>query len=226
MANVELVVFDVAGTIIEDRGEVRTALGNALGKNGIPFEQDELKAWTGASKREVIRHFVARENRRKSSSADVVELTYKLFRSELENLYRHSINPIPGAATTFAWCRERGIQLATTTGFYAEICGLILDLTGWRKYFAANVSSSDVRRGRPAPFMIFRAMETAGIEDVRRVVNVGDTPLDLRAGTNAGVRGVIGVLTGSHGADLLKREPHTHLLPSVAELPTLIEQAF
>jgi phosphoglycolate phosphatase-like HAD superfamily hydrolase len=74
--------------------------------------------------------------------------------------------------------------------------------------------------------MIFRAMETAGIEDVRRVVNVGDTPLDLRAGTNAGVRGVIGVLTGSHGADLLKREPHTHLLPSVAELPTLIEQAF
>jgi phosphonatase-like hydrolase len=226
MANVELVVFDVAGTIIEDRGEVRTALGNALGKNGIPFEQDELKAWMGASKREVIRHFVARENRRKSSSADVVELTYKLFRSELENLYRHSINPIPGAATTFAWCRERGIQLATTTGFYAEICGLILDLTGWRKYFAANVSSSDVRRGRPAPFMIFRAMETAGIEDVRRVVNVGDTPLDLRAGTNAGVRGVIGVLTGSDGADLLKREPHTHLLPSVAELPTLIEQAF
>jgi phosphoglycolate phosphatase-like HAD superfamily hydrolase len=64
----------------------------------------------------------------------------------------------------------------------------------------------------------------SGIEDVRHVVNVGDTPLDLQAGTNAGVRGVVGVLTGSHGAERLKHEPHTHLLPSVAELPSLIER--
>ena len=142
MANVELVVFDVAGTIIEDRGEVRTALGHALRKRGIPFEQDELKEWMGASKREVIRHFVARDNRRKSPSADVVELTYKLFRSELENLYRSSINPIPGAATTFAWCRERGIQLATTTGFYAEIRDLILAVRG-RSVFVILPQESD-----------------------------------------------------------------------------------
>ena len=47
--------------------------------------------------------------------------------------------------------------------------------------------------------MIFRAMETAGTEDVRRVVNVGDTPRDLQAGTNAGVRGVIGVLLDRTG---------------------------
>jgi phosphonatase-like hydrolase len=150
----------------------------------------------GASKREVIRHFVEHERTR--------------------------IRPIPGAASTFAWCRERGIQLATTTGFYGEIRDLILDLCGWRDLFAANVSSSDVKRGRPAPFMIFRAMEASGMEDVRQVVNVGDTPLGLQAGPNAGVRGVVGVLTGSQGEERLKREPHTHLLPSVTELPSLI----
>jgi len=226
MPNIKLVVFDIAGTIIEDRGEVLTAFASALRKNGIGFAEDELQEWKGASKREVIRHFVERETDRKPLASHTIEQTYALFRAELENLYREGIHPVPGCASTFAWCRERGIQLATTTGFYSEIRNLILDLTGWGTLFAANISSSDVKRGRPAPFMIFRAMESTGTEDVRQVINVGDTPLDLQAGSNAGVRGVVGVLTGSHGEDRLRREPHTHLLPSIAELPALIDQVF
>jgi phosphoglycolate phosphatase-like HAD superfamily hydrolase len=73
--------------------------------------------------------------------------------------------------------------------------------------------------------MIFRAMEAGGVQDVREVINVGDTPLDLQAGSNAGVRGVIGVLTGAHDRDDLQGEPHTHIIESVANLPALIEQA-
>ena len=71
--------------------------------------------------------------------------------------------------------------------------------------------------------MIFRAMEAAGVTSVAEVINVGDTPLDLQAGTNAGARGVVGVLTGFHKEDRLRREPHTDLVPSVANLPELIE---
>ena len=71
--------------------------------------------------------------------------------------------------------------------------------------------------------MIFRAMEAAGVSSVAEVMNVGDTPLDLQAGANAGVAYVVGVLTGLHGEDRLRREPHTHIIPSVAELPDLIE---
>jgi phosphoglycolate phosphatase-like HAD superfamily hydrolase len=74
--------------------------------------------------------------------------------------------------------------------------------------------------------MIFRAMETAGVDDVRQVMNVGDTPLDLQAGNNAGVRGVIGVVTGAHDEESLRQEPHTHILASIAELPALMERAF
>jgi phosphonatase-like hydrolase len=226
MPGIKLVVFDIAGTIIEDRGEVVTAFANALRKSGIRYVKDELKEWKGASKREVIRHFVERENNPTSASVESVEGTYRLFRSELEDLYRAHITPIQDADATFAWCREHGIQLATTTGFYAEIRDMILDQAGWRDSFSANICSSDVKRGRPAPYMIFRAMEASGVEDVRQVANVGDTLLDLQAGTNAGVRGVIGVLTGMQSAEQLRRAPHTHLLPSVADLPYLIEHSF
>jgi phosphonatase-like hydrolase len=224
MAAIRLVVFDIAGTIIEDHGEVVTAFSSALQANGIPVTRAELKPWKGASKREVIRHFVERQLGQSPAHADKIESIYLRFRTELEGLYAENLSPIAGAASTFAWCREHDIQIATTTGFYREVSDLILIKTGWREMFAANISSTDVRQGRPAPFMIFRAMEATGVQDVSQVVNVGDTPLDLQAGGNAGVRGVVGVLTGEHKFDTLQREPHSHIIGSVAEIPALIER--
>jgi hypothetical protein len=34
---------------------------------------------------------------------------------------------------------------------------------------------------------------------------------------------VIGVLSGAHDVETLGRSPHTHLLPSIADLPRLLE---
>ena len=104
---------------------------------------------------------------------------------------------------------------------------LILNAVGWREgVIDASICSEDVARGRPAPFMIFRAMETTGVIEVKRVIKVGDTAFDLRAGRNAGVGGVVGVLSGSQGIERLGRVEHTHILSSVAVLPALLESEF
>jgi len=223
MDAIKLAIFDVAGTIVQDRGEVLRAFSTALEKHGIAHTTAELKEWKGASKQEVIRHFVRRRAKPEASESAVAAV-YGDFRRELERHYRdNGVLPIPGAAETFARLHEHGILLATTSGFYREISELILELSGWHDVFSARISSSDVLAGRPAPYMIFRAMETAGVTSVREVINVGDTPLDLQAGTNAGVREVVGVLTGLHGRERLQQEPHTALLDSVAELPCWME---
>jgi phosphonatase-like hydrolase len=225
MSTIKLVIFDIAGTIIEDHGEVVHAFTAALRERRIPFSKEELTRWKGASKREVIRHFV-KQSRQTANETELVEATYRCFRDELRRAYEKQLRPIAGAAETFAWCREHGIAMATTTGFYREISESILEKTGWRDVFQANISSSDVKQGRPAPDMIFRAMEATGVRDPKQVINVGDTPLDLQSGSSAGVRGVVGVLTGEHGREALEKEPHTHILGSVAELPRLIEGQF
>jgi phosphoglycolate phosphatase len=225
MAEIKLVVFDIAGTIIEDRGEVARAFSAALENNGIPFSKDELKRRMGASKREVIRHFAGQLGP-DTQLPEIVEATYGCFRSKLEKLYEERIAPIDGAGATFYWCRDHDIQIATATGFYREISDLILEKTGWKDVFTANISSSDVRMGRPAPYMIFRAMEAAGVQGVQEVINVGDTPLDLKSARNAGVRGNIGVLSGSYDRQSLEREPHTDIIRSIAELPALIEREY
>jgi len=223
MDAIKLVIFDVAGTIVEDRGEVLAAFSTTLEKHGVAHTAAELKEWKGASKKEVIRHFVRRQDATADESAVVA--VYADFRSGLDRHYRENgVIPIAGAADMFAWLKEHGILIATTSGFYREVANLILEAAGWRGMFVANISSSDVPMGRPAPYMIFRAMETAGVCSVRQIMNVGDTPLDLQAGTNAGALDVIGVLTGLHTKERLEHEPHTALLPSVADLPKWISE--
>jgi HAD superfamily hydrolase (TIGR01509 family) len=191
---IRLVVLDVGGTIIEDRGDVPETLRSTLTNRGITVTPAEISEWRGASKREIIRHFVERQ----------------------------TLPPIAGAEDAIHSLRQRGYLVATTTGFDREITIPIFHRLGWEKYFAAIICSDDVAMGRPAPFMLFHAMESARVNSVAEVMAVGDTPLDLQAGTNAGLRAVVGVLSGASRAELLQREPHTHILQSVANLPALL----
>ena len=80
---------------------------------------------------------------------------------------------------------------------------------------------SPLPAGRPAPYLIFQAMQKTLVHPVARVAAIGDTTLDLQAGANAGAGWVIGVLSGAHDLATLGRIPHTHLLPSIAEVPLL-----
>ena len=114
MRPIKLVIFDIAGTIVEDRGEVLSAFASALRQHQIPFTESELQEWKGAAKREVIRHFVERQPGRKARDGQIVEAVYSDFRNLLEEHYKQNVVPICGTNTTFAWLRERDIQIATT----------------------------------------------------------------------------------------------------------------
>jgi phosphonatase-like hydrolase len=125
-----------------------------------------------------------------------------------------------------AWLRDRGVRIVLNTGFDRVITDLLMSALGWtRGVVDAVVCADDVAQGRPAPYLIFRAMEATGTRSVHRVANVGDTIRDLQAGSNAGVRWNIGVLSGAHSAEQLRRVPHTGLIPSVRALPGLLTTA-
>lgn len=224
MPDIRLVIFDIAGTLIEDHDEVTDSFLLALRNQGIAASEAEIKEWKGSSKREVIGHFVSRQFG-SCRIGPLIEQTYSNFRFLIEKSYASGgVVPIAGAAEILAWLREREIKIATTTGFYRELRDTILRAAGWEHTFDANVCSDDVSHGRPAPDMIRHAMQITGITDSAFVMNLGDTPLDLQSAAKANIKTSIGVLTGKHTAERLQREPHSYLLQSVADLPTLIGQ--
>lgn len=204
-----LVIFDMAGTTVEDRGQVAAAFEAALRAAGIPVSVEQIARVRGAAKRQAIRALLPpyQESR--------AEAIYLDFRARLTAAYEHGVNEIPGASAMMRSLVDRGIKVALTTGFDRDITFLLLHHLGWTY---PVVCGDDVATGRPAPDLIYKAMAHAGSDDPRRVANVGDTALDLQAGANAGVGWNIGVLSGAHQRAQLEPWPHTALIDSVADL--------
>jgi len=219
LRGIELVVFDLAGTTVYDDGQVVEAFTATLASEGIELGTERLHALRGASKRHAIEALLPPG----AGLAERAAATYARFCERLARLYRErGVRAIDGAADVFAWLRARGIKVALNTGFDRAITDPLLAALGWRgDAVDATVCSDEVAQGRPAPYLIFHAMEATGVISAARVVNVGDTALDLQAGANARVGCSVGVLSGAHSRDVLLREPHTVLLPSVKQLPEL-----
>jgi phosphonatase-like hydrolase len=221
MQELKLAIFDVAGTVIEDHGEVVSSFVDALAAHGIGVGSEELMEFKGAAKREVIR-FMGWRKRNEPLSEPAVEAVYTDFERLVNERYEEQLAPIAGAEETFESLRKRGMQMALTTGFGQATLDLVVRRLGWEEWFAAKISSDEVKMGRPAPYLIFRAMARCGCRSVHEVLNVGDTPLDLQSAENAGVAVNVGVLSGLYRRERLMCEPQDALLASVADLPALL----
>lgn len=221
MTRPELLVSDLAGTLLSDDGVVLAAYRRAFSEHDISWDEDELATLRGASKQMVFERFASRT----VASAElktVATAALATFQTALTDEYeRGELREITGATDMLRQLKAAGVKLAVTSGFPRELVDLIVGRLGWLGLFDAAVGADQVTSGRPAPFMIYRAMEMTGTFDVRRVAVTGDTPLDMQAARNASAGWSIAVLSGAHGLETLGRTPHSHLLPSVASLPAL-----
>jgi phosphonatase-like hydrolase len=179
---------------------------------------EQINAVRGASKREAIATLI---EPRYGRDAARVEVVYASFKNHLQRVFTREAEPVAGALETFAWLRQHNIKLALNTGFDRDITEILLDALRWRQVADAVICGDDVPQGRPAPFMIFRAMEATGTTNVRQVLNVGDTVSDLQAAQNAGVAVSVGVLSGAHTRAQLAREASSYLIDSIGKLVSL-----
>lgn len=228
MSVLALVVLDMAGTLLDDGGAVLNAFRSALSAEQLQFSEPELQAVRGSNKRAVFEHFATRALGTGCEAEQATLRAYERFESELSREYREGpLQPVAGAEAALQAMRGLGLKLASNTGLPRSLAGEALARLRWKDgVFDARVCGDEVSEGRPAPYMIYLALQRTGVSSCARVLTVGDTPLDLRAGVNAGAAGVVGVLTGSHDAISLGRVRHTHIIPSVAELPGLLLSEF
>jgi len=218
---IELVVCDIAGTTVQEHGAVYATLAEAVAAAGGDVTREQVARWMGADKREAIRALLG-----DGASAATVTTVHDDFRARLRAAYAERPPELfAGVSELFGTLRADGIRLALTTGFDRAIAEPLLASVGWQDGTVdAVVCADEVAAGRPAPYMIFRAMERCGVQQVDRVAVAGDTVLDLQAGTNAGAAVVVGVQTGEVDAATLGAERHTHLLRSLSDLPTVLER--
>ena len=154
---------------------------------------------------------------------------------------------IPGIRDAVSAIQDRGAQVAGTTGYDNAMMSIVVNgMSEQGVNLDTAVCAEDVSGGRPAPWMIFRAMEATQTSPPCSVVKIGDTLPDIEAGVRAGVWSIGVTETGNMaGCDKaswdalsdsdrksrceqaekdMKHLGAHYVLRSVADLPDLLDE--
>lgn len=237
MLPIKLVVFDMAGTTVQDKKEVETCFARACAETGLKVSEERILALQGYSKIEVFKLLWDEQIGQTHPEYDEnVIYSYDYFRMILEDHYKiNEVFPTEGCLEIFDFLRKNGIKIALTTGFYRKVTNIILEKLGWldgleynyvntsgKSIIDVSIASDEVQKGRPEPYMIQKAMKLMGVSDPYEVINIGDTPSDLKSGVRAGCRLSLGVTNGTHSIEQLKFLRNDGLISSLNELKPII----
>ncbi len=218
---IDLVVFDLAGTTVKDNQDVHKVLQAALKKKGITISLADANEVMGIPKPVAIKQLLEGKNYPNINDEFIDEI-HTDFVASMISFYETdaSVGEKVGVSETFAALKANGIKVVVDTGFDRQIVTPLLKRLGWKEnnLIDDSVTSDEVKQGRPFPDLIFEAMKRTGVRDVARVAKVGDTASDLHEGTSAGCRYVLGITTGAFSRAELAKEPHTHLIENISEL--------
>lgn len=204
---VRAVVADLAGTTV-DYGSCAPAgaFVELFARHGVEVTPAQARGPMGLHKRDHIRtlaempEIAEQWSQRQGgpcSENDIDALYAEFIPLQVACLPKFG-DVIPGVVETVAGLRERGVRLAVTTGYNREMMGVVLESAARQGLLPeAAVCAEDVPMGRPAPWMLFRAMETLGVYPPAAVLAIGDTLPDIDAGRNAAVWTVGVALTGN-----------------------------
>jgi len=215
----DMVVFDCAGTVVDEGSLVYQTLMKVLEANAVPFDHKEFDAWHGANKIEVVRHFVTKQEG-KSNEARVVQINDQFFQA-IDLAYfnpNSTIKVMAGALPVLDAMRAAGIKVALNTGYPRKIADKLIETLGLLPHIDGSIVAEEVGYGRPYPYMIHSLMKTFGFQDARRIGKVGDTVRDVEEGRNAGCGFVVGVLSGADGAEALSKAGADIVIKSVADI--------
>jgi phosphonatase-like hydrolase len=222
---IELVVFDMAGTTVNDDDSVNRCLRSALAAAGLSVSSAQVNAVMGLPKPTAIGILIEQSGSR-NELRDQVDSIHVDFVSRSIAFYRNdpSVYEVPGTTRVFEVLKSAGIRVALDTGFNRSIARVILDRLGWSQspVVDATICSDEVSQGRPHPDMIQILMSRFGVADPQRVAKVGDTPVDLQEGERAGCGLVVGVTGGTHSRQELEPYYHNGLIKTIADFPALL----
>jgi len=220
--SVEMVAFDVAGTVLNDDGLVISAFRNAFEATQPDLWPTHGEQWTqyaidtmGQSKIHVFTELLG-----DAEKAYQANLAFE--ESYVTEIAEVGATPIAGAEDLFKYLRAKGIAVALTTGFSRSTLDTLLIELGWKDLIDLSVTPSEAGRGRPHPDMLNMAVEVLGITNSANVIVCGDTAADMQAAVAFGAGQVIGVLSGAHDEQTLHDSGATSVINSVADLKSLI----
>ncbi|WP_236969618.1 HAD-IA family hydrolase [Membranihabitans marinus] len=226
MKNVKLVVFDMAGTTVDEDNVVYKTLQKAINQYDESVTLDfVLDHGAGKEKHQAIKDIVIHlaEGQRWLNMSEVI---FSEFVKMLDLAYGDLVvKPCAGVVDFIGELRKLGIKVALNTGYNSEVANLLLKKLSWEKgrEYDILVTADLATQSRPHPDMIYLAMDGLGLKDSSDVVKIGDSIIDIEEGKNAGCGMTVGVTTGAQTRIQLLTANPTCVVDNVLELLDILK---
>ncbi len=204
---IKAVILDWAGTTV-DYGSLAPVIAfqRAFEHHGIDVSADLIRASMGKDKRQHLREVFfsdqvktqwSQTHKREPTEEDVEGL-YRAFQTIQIDVLTERASLIPGTSSVCSELRQRGLKIGSTTGYTREMMSVLVPVAHALGFQPDSViCASDVPEGRPAPWMALMSAMEMRVYPMQAVVKIGDTPVDMAEGRNAGMWAVGVALTGN-----------------------------
>lgn len=224
---IKMVVFDMAGTTVNENNIVYKTLRNAINNiGGYALTLTEVLAHAaGKEKLQAIKTVL--KNSLNLVDDELAQRMFTLFLEQLEHAYEvEEIYPNANAEELFAILKEQGILRVLNTGYDRKTAESLLEKLNWKvgKDVDALITASDVPRNRPYPDMIDLGMQKFEIADPASVMKIGDSIIDIQEGQQAGCALSIGITTGAHDSAQLRSADPDYVIDDLLEIVPIIEK--
>ena len=220
---IKLVVFDMAGTTVDEQNIVYKTLHKSIKKASIDVSLKQvLTHAAGKEKYKAIVDTISAVN----PNIEIKEIATKIFidfQKELDKAYENlDVKTFKGVLELFSLLRKKDVKITLNTGYNTRIANLLLNKLGWKKgqEYDYLVSASDVENSRPHPDMILKAMQHFNIKGTANVLKAGDSAIDIEEGKNANCGISVGVLSGAQTKEELLKANPDYILDNLGDLIT------
>jgi len=195
MADIDLVLFDLDGTLVDTAPDMANALNRVLvdaGEQPLAFEHIRPHVSRGANGLVAL-----------AFGSDLPCARHEALRDALLHHYRADLashsRPFPGMLEVLDAIEASGRRWGVVTNKPAWLAEPLLALLGLAERSACIVAGDTLAERKPEPAPLLHACHLAGTRP-DRAVYVGDDERDVQAGTRAGMRTVV-ALFGYLGFD-------------------------
>lgn len=223
MSTIQMVVFDMAGTTVNENNVVYKTLHTAIEQAGCSVSLENVLLWgAGKEKLQAIKDILVSADSQSGKKADDIFQDFlQLLKTAYEKL---DVQTYDKTEQLFDYLKDKKIKVVLNTGYNYQTASSLLQKLNWEKgkQYDLLVTADDVKKGRPHPDMIQLAMQEMGISEAKNVAKVGDSIVDIEEGKSAGCGLTFGVTTGAQTRQQLQTARPSYVINSLAELKEFI----
>jgi len=213
MRNVDLLIFDLDGTLVDSKEDIVNAVNFTLNKLGIkerPFEK--IVSFIGTGVNNLIRKSLGYKNR------DLLEKGIFIFEDYYRKHFLDKSQLYPHVKGVLEYFKNKSMFVVTNKN--KEMAVLTLSNLGISKYFKGVTGAGDGSCLKPAACSLDKALSCS--KDRGKSMIIGDMGLDVLTGKKAGILTCAVTYGIGNTKDLIKAKPD-YVIHDLLELKKIIK---